>query len=194
MTRVRRASPADAPALAAAVRELLAELGGEPPPPAGLREAARALARDPDAGVLLIAEASGTIVGLLGASWPMAVHVPGTYALIQELWVDPAWRRRAVADELMRAFVALARERGIERVEVGLPRTDFLGIRATAAFYRKSGFTELGVRMRRTLSPPRPDEREPAISGLHATEGREERAGHDGRRTMNELHTTDGAR
>ncbi|HTZ63563.1 MAG TPA: GNAT family N-acetyltransferase [Solirubrobacteraceae bacterium] len=171
MTHVRRASPTDAPALAAAVRELLAELGGEPPPPAGLCEAARALASDPDAGVLLIAETGGTIVGVLGASWPMAVHVPGTYALIQELWVDPAWRRRAVADELMRAFVALVRERGIERVEVGLPRADFLGIHATAAFYRESGFRELGVRMRRTVSRPRPDETEPATSGLHTTDG-----------------------
>ncbi len=153
MRRVRRAGATDAPALAAAVCDLLVELGSEPPSPAGLRDTAQALLRDTDAGVLLVAEAGGAIVGMLGASWLTALHVAGRYGLIQELWVDPAWRRRAVAHELVQAFVELARERCIERVEVGLPRADFAGIRATEAFYRERGFTELGVRMRRMLAP-----------------------------------------
>jgi GNAT superfamily N-acetyltransferase len=147
---VRRARPSDLPALAEAVRELLIELGGEPPATAAMCDAGRALMDDPAGSALLVAEAGGEIVGVLGASWPRALHAPGGYGLIQELWVEPAWRRRAVAHDLMRVFLELARERGIERVEVGLPRAAFAGIRATEAFYRASGFAELGMRMRRT--------------------------------------------
>ena len=157
MRRVRRARPSDAPALAAAVRDLLVELGGEPPDAAATRNAAQALLDDPSAGAVLVAEAGDGIVGMLAASWLQALHAPGGYGLIQELWVDPERRRRAVAHELMQAFLELARDRRIERVEVGLPRAGFAGIGATEAFYRASGFTELGVRMRRTLTltPPR---------------------------------------
>jgi GNAT superfamily N-acetyltransferase len=152
MRRVRRARPPDVPALAAAVRDLLVELGGEPPGTAAVRNAAQALLDDSGAGAVLVAEASDEIVGVLAASWVQALHAPAGYGLIQQLWVDPAWRRRAVAHELMQAFLELARDRRIERVEVGLPRPGFAGLGATQAFYRASGFTELGVRMRRTLA------------------------------------------
>ena len=37
------------------------------------------------------------------------------------------------------------------RVEVGLPRESFAGIRATEAFYLRNGFEPLGPRMRRML-------------------------------------------
>lgn len=149
--QVRAAASEDAPAIAAAVRELLLELGGKPAPASAIAGAARALLEDRQAGALLVAQAGAGLVGLLGASWQSALHVPGRYGLIQELWVHPSWRGRAIGGELLDAIFALARELRIVRVEVGLPRDGFVGLRATEAFYRGNGFQLLGSRMRRTL-------------------------------------------
>jgi GNAT superfamily N-acetyltransferase len=150
---VRRASADDVPAAAAAVAELLVELSGGGPPPASLEVATRELAGNREAGALLVAETGGEdgIVGVLAASWQLAIHVPGRYGTIQDLWVHPAWRSRAVGRELLNGFFELAREEGASRVEVGLPRESFERIGATEAFYRANGFEQLGPRMRRKL-------------------------------------------
>lgn len=155
---VRRAERTDVEAVAAAVRELLAELDGTPSAPAAMRAAARTLIDSPWAGAVLVAEADAEaeaeaeIVGVLGASWQMAIHVPGSYALIQDLWVRPDWRDRAVGSRLLDALFELARSRRFVRVEVGLPRESFARFAATEAFYLGNGFTPNGPRMRRLLS------------------------------------------
>lgn len=150
---VRAATEADVAAAAAGIGELLIELSGGGPPAAELERATSELVRDGGMGALLVAEAGGEdgIVGVLAASWQHAVHVPGRYGTIQDLWVRPDWRSRAVGHELIEAFCALAREQGAARVEVGLPREDFERIEATSAFYRANGFEHLGPRMRRKL-------------------------------------------
>ncbi len=150
---VRRAERTDVDAVAAAVRELLAELDGTPSAPAAMRAAARTLIDSPWAGAVLVAEGEGReMVGVLGASWQMAIHVPGSYALIQDLWVRPDWRDRAVGSSLLDALCELARSRRFVRVEVGLPRESFARFAATEAFYVGNGFTANGPRMRRLLS------------------------------------------
>lgn len=148
---VRLATREDLPAIAVAVCALLLELGGEPSPQPALHEAARALLDEPRAGALLVADADGVVVGFLGASWQLAVRVPGRYGLIQELWVHPDWRSRALGGELISALCELALESGIERIEVGLPGERFAQLEATEAFYRVNGFATLGTRMRRLL-------------------------------------------
>lgn len=152
--RVREASAEDAPAVAAAVAELLVELSGKGPPAEELEEATRELAGDREAGALLVAEAGGEggIVGVLAASWQHAIHVPGRYGTIQDLWVHPEWRSRAIGRDLIESFCDLARREGAKRLEVGLPRESFVQIAATEAFYRANGFEHLGPRMRRKLS------------------------------------------
>ena len=153
--RVREASAQDAPAVAAAVAELLIELSGKGPAAAELEEATRELARDRGVGALLVAEAGGedggAIVGVLAASWQHAIHVPGRYGTIQDLWVHPEWRSRAIGADLIESFCELARREGAKRLEVGLPRESFARIGATEAFYRANGFEHLGPRMRRKL-------------------------------------------
>jgi GNAT superfamily N-acetyltransferase len=157
---VRPATHEDVPTVVEAVRELLRELGGTPPATSAMQTAARALLDSPQAGVLLVMEADGTmadaehnraIVGVLGASWQSAIHVPGRYALIQDLWVHPLWRGKAIGHELLRRLYALAHDLRITRVEVGLPPERFTGLAETEAFYLANGFTSLGVRMRRGL-------------------------------------------
>ncbi len=148
---VRDSVRADAAAVAAAVAALLDELGGSSPSLGELEAEAATLIGDASAGALLVAEQGGTIVGVLQASWQRAIHVPGAYATIQDLWVDPAHRGGGVGAELIEALAARARERGVPRIEVGLPRETFPGLARTEAFYRGAGFDPLGPRMRRLL-------------------------------------------
>lgn len=151
--RVRPATLEDVAAVAAGVAELLVELGGEGPSPNELGAAIEELIGDGRAGALLVAEAGeeGAVVGVLAASWQHAVHVPGRYGTIQDLWVHPEWRSRAIGRDLLAAFFELARAEGARRVEVGLPREDFANLVQTEAFYAANGFVHLGPRMRRVL-------------------------------------------
>lgn len=150
--RVREASAADAAPCAAAVEALLDELGGRKPAPAELLAEVEAALADRAGAALLVAEAEdGALVGLLSASWGRAIHVPGPYATIQDLWVDPEWRSRGVGAGLVEGMAGLCRERGVARIEVGLPRETFAAIAATRGFYERNGFAHLGPRMRRLL-------------------------------------------
>jgi GNAT superfamily N-acetyltransferase len=150
--RVRDAVAGDVAAIAAAVSELLRELGGTPPPPAAMEGVVRVLLGDGEAGTVVVAEADGgLLVGVLAASWQMAIHVPGRYGLIQDLWVHPKWRSRAVGAGLIAALIEAAREHRVARIEVGLPKSSFAQIRATESFYAANGFEPLGARMRRSL-------------------------------------------
>lgn len=137
--------------MAAAVRELLLELSGEAPQPPALERAARELLEAPSAGAVLIADDDSGIVGVLSASWQTAIHVPGRYALIQDLWVSSDRRGSAIGRRLLLALFDLAVEREIVRVEVGLPSERFAGLAATQAFYTANGFSLLGPRMRQML-------------------------------------------
>ncbi len=159
--RVRAAGPEDADAVAAAVRELLLELDGTPAPLPAMRAVARELIDSPAAGAVFVAEAGGELaggelaggelVGVLAASWQMAIHVPGSYALIQDLWVDRDWRGRKLGADLLAALMELARAKRFARLEVGLPRESFARFAATEAFYLSQGFTPNGPRMRRSV-------------------------------------------
>lgn len=149
--RVRRAKRSDAEAVAVAVAKLLLELGGSLPAARKMREATRALIDSREAGAVLVAEAGGELIGVLAASWQLAIHAPGAYALIQDLWVDPAWRGQAIGRALLDSLFALAHARQVQRVEVGLPHESFTGFVATEAFYSRNGFGANGPRMRRVL-------------------------------------------
>ena len=91
---VARASRGDADGVVVAVQELLLELGADPPPAHALAETVRELIDDRGAGAVLVARAGRQVVGVLAASWQLAIHVPGEYATIQDLWVHPVWRSR----------------------------------------------------------------------------------------------------
>ena len=117
---VRRTSPR----VAAAVRELLLELGGDAAAAGGARgRAARALIEDPRRRRAAARRGDGERSSACSArAGRRAIHVPGRYALIQDLWVAPAVARPGDrAPSCCCALFELARERGIARVEVGLP-------------------------------------------------------------------------
>ncbi len=149
--QVRAAEPGDVAAVAVAVAALLSELGGSRPSRSALEGEARALIEDPSQGSVLVADGDGGIVGVLAASWIRAIHVPGRYLVVEDLWVDPEWRGAGVGAGLMDGLVAAASEQGAARLEVGLPRESFAAIARTEAFYGANGFERLGPRMRRVL-------------------------------------------
>jgi len=149
---VGRAGRADLPGVVVAAQELLLELGATPPSAHALEQTAEELLEDDSAGAVLVARTERDVIGLLGASWQVAIHVPGQYATIQDLWVHPAWRSRSVGRELVAALVDVCHDRGIVRIEVGLPRDGFRALGATEAFYLDNGFAPLGPRMRRVLT------------------------------------------
>jgi GNAT superfamily N-acetyltransferase len=147
--RVRAATSEDVAGAADGVERLLVELGGERPDRGELEAATRALVEEPRLGALIVAESGdGRIVGVCAASWQHAIHVPGRYGTLQDLWVDPEWRSQAVGRALLEALYALAREEGLPRIEVGLPQDSFAAIEATRSFYLANGFRPLGPRMR----------------------------------------------
>jgi GNAT superfamily N-acetyltransferase len=149
---IRRAGHADTPGVVIAAQELLLELGATPPQARALEQTVRELLDDDGAGAVLVACTDRDVIGLLGASWQVAVHVPGEYATIQDLWVHQAWRSRSVGRELVAALVDVCGARGIVRIDVGLPRDSFRALGATEAFYLDNGFAPVGPRMRRVLT------------------------------------------
>lgn len=148
---IREATHDDVPAVAMGVRELLVELGGKPLATPMLAETAHALIDDGSAGVVLVAEQEGEVVGIVGVSWQVAMRIPGRYGTIQELWVKPECRYMTIGADLVEALVELARKQGVERIEVGLPSERYPHLDATEAFYINNGFTEIGMRMRRNV-------------------------------------------
>jgi GNAT superfamily N-acetyltransferase len=149
---IRRATSEDVGGIVVAVQELLLELGATPPSAGALQDVACELIDDRSIGAILVARSRDEVIGVLGASWQLAMHVPGRYALIQDLWVHRAWRSREIGGDLITGLVELAREQGFTRIEVGLPRESFAGLEATARFYADQGFAGLGQRMRRVLA------------------------------------------
>jgi len=75
-----------------------------------------------------VADADGRVIGF--ATWLGT----GDVTEIEDLFVDPDWMRRGVGRSLVQDLIALARRRGVRRVEVtGNPHA--------RAFYAEVGFT-----------------------------------------------------
>jgi ribosomal protein S18 acetylase RimI-like enzyme len=79
-----------------------------------------------------VAEQDGSVVGF--ATW---AGTAGTVEL-EDLFVDPAYRRRGIATALVSRIAGILRARGAERLEV-TANPHALG------FYRGAGFIECGV-------------------------------------------------
>jgi GNAT superfamily N-acetyltransferase len=149
---VRRADVGDLHEVARALTELLVELSGAAPAASELEAATSEVIDDPGRGCLLVAAtAEGELVGVLAASWQHAIHVPGRYCILQDLWTSPSWRDRGVGAALVTELLEVMRGQQVNRVEVGLPSRNFAGLEATEAFYRAIGFVSLGPRMRQVL-------------------------------------------
>jgi GNAT superfamily N-acetyltransferase len=79
-----------------------------------------------------VAEQDGSVVGF--ATWTDVDGVPE----LEDLFVDPHWRRRGIATALVKGIAEVMRTRGVERLEVTAnPHA--------MAFYTSVGFTSCGI-------------------------------------------------
>lgn len=83
-------------------------------------------------GRTYVAEEAGSLVGF--ATW---LRAGGTFEL-EDLFVDPGWRRRGIAAALVTRIARVLRERDVQRLEV-TANPHALG------FYRAAGFTDCGA-------------------------------------------------
>jgi len=79
-----------------------------------------------------VAEDEGSVVGF--ATW---IEAGGIFEL-EDLFVDPGWRRRGTATALIDRIAQVLRARGVERLEV-TANTHARGV------YRAAGFIDCGV-------------------------------------------------
>jgi GNAT superfamily N-acetyltransferase len=83
-------------------------------------------------GRTYIAEEDGSLVGF--ATW---IETAGIFEL-EDLFVDPGWRRRGIAAALVNRITHVLRARGVRRLEVTAnPHA--------LEFYRAAGFIDCGV-------------------------------------------------
>ena len=83
-------------------------------------------------GRTYVAEEEGSLVGF--ATW---IEADGGFEL-EDLFVDPGWRRRGIAAALVDRIAQVLRARGVQRLEV-TTNPHALG------FYRAAGFTDCGT-------------------------------------------------
>ena len=83
-------------------------------------------------GRTYVAEEEGSLVGF--ATW---IQAGGVFEL-EDLFVDPGWRRRGIAAALVGRIVQVLRARGAERLEV-TANPHAMG------FYRAAGFVDCGA-------------------------------------------------
>lgn len=93
-----------------------------------------------------VAATAGRQVGLLMLNECAAVYAGGRFGEITELYVEPDWRSKGVAAALVAAASEHGRQHGWKRLEVGAP--DQPAWARTLAFYKRSGFQEVGPRLR----------------------------------------------
>lgn len=132
--RIRRALPADEERVLELLALLPKVLSGAPN---FARAAGQRFREDPLLHVL-VAEVEGEIVGFLSLSFPAGLC--GPQALIDELAVDPTYRRRGIGASMVEAVMRLARQRGCSHLLVDTSR----GGEAMQAFYEACGFAAGG--------------------------------------------------
>jgi ribosomal protein S18 acetylase RimI-like enzyme len=147
--RIRPAQPADVPALMR-LKLLLAE--GE-----NSQHAVRASAADwrrdgfgERAGFCaFVAEDDGAVVGMATCSQRVITGWDGPVIFLQDLFVEPAHRRRGIAGALIARVAAYARELGSPIVELTV-RSD----NPAQGFYRQNGFQLLPQCLTYVLAGP----------------------------------------
>jgi GNAT superfamily N-acetyltransferase len=135
---IRAATPADRDAL---VRLLVAQLREHAidTPEADVARTIDALLLRPRRARFLVAVMSGRPVGVAALSLAWPIEHGGRSAWLEELYVEPAARGRALGTALLRAACAVASEAGAVAVDLEVERSH----ERAAALYRREGFRPL---------------------------------------------------
>ena len=147
MPNIRTATEADAPEVVRMVIKLLSELRGEAwaGDEQSLVEKTREFIRNGDCIAFLI-EADNKNIGVLTISVTVAIRTEGEHGIIQELYIEPEYRSGGIGQQLLNRAIALAKEKGWPRLEVGAPQLPEW--ERTLRFYEKNGFVQIGPRLK----------------------------------------------
>lgn len=156
---VRRATPADAPLVAEFALRLTEEVmerAGVPDFDADPQQAA-ALCRDfLERGLytafFALEGAKQQPIAAATLCESHALYARGSFGIIQEFFVEPAFRSQDVGAALLGAIVDYGRERGWTRVELCTPPLPEFS--RTLGFYEKNGFKVTGGRKMKQLIDP----------------------------------------
>ncbi|MFM0283150.1 GNAT family N-acetyltransferase [Paraburkholderia sediminicola] len=146
---LRRVTCDDAPAVAALVGALYAELNEGNAVPDYRLESVEQVLRDSERSFAFAAVNDGVPIGILMLAEAVAVFAGGTFGQITELYVAPGYRSRGVASLLVRRAAEFGRERGWKRMDVGAPHQPRWS--RSLRFYASEGFIEVGPRLRLEL-------------------------------------------
>ncbi|MBN1485342.1 MAG: GNAT family N-acetyltransferase [Chloroflexia bacterium] len=133
--RIRRARPQDEER----VLELLWLIPGDPDVSTLDRRAVAQRFRESPGLEVLVAEVNGSVIGFLSLSFPYSLT--GMRALIEELAVEPTYRRQGIGAALVEAAVRLARRRDCPYLLVDTARSN----EPVRTFYQACGFPAGGI-------------------------------------------------
>ncbi|HSG89306.1 MAG TPA: GNAT family N-acetyltransferase [Pseudomonadales bacterium] len=154
---IRRAVPEDLDDLVEMLHQLDAHVSGAPREALQLTASGEQALRDrlarliaiPD-GCIVVAEPSrGPLVAMASCGvwhengvWLTPERLENHTAVVDDVWVDPAWRRRGLVRRMLRVLTDFAAERGAEDVvlEYSLANPE------AAQAWARLGFTPTGVR------------------------------------------------
>jgi GNAT superfamily N-acetyltransferase len=146
--QARLADQNDAPEVLRLVSGLLLELGGKALEPRVATPVYQQLLREPGLGFAVLGESQTRAVAVCTVSLVHALRSGGRYAIVQEMYVEPELRGSGIGRDVLALALTRARELGCPFVELGTP---FQGERQIA-FYRRSGFVNIGARLRCALA------------------------------------------
>jgi GNAT superfamily N-acetyltransferase len=112
---IRDARPDDAEALLPLLRGYC-DFYEVDPPDSGLLEMARAMASDPQAGALFVAERDGALLGFAAMDWKWAATSGARVGHLEDLFVDPEERGGGIADSLIERCAEKCRELGLAKL------------------------------------------------------------------------------
>ncbi len=140
---VRLATNEDRDEVLTLVRGLLFELGGNPASAQALYGVFRSLVSG-GGGFIVLAEVDGVPRAVCTASYTTALRTAGRYCILQEMFVESESRGSGVGQAVIEFALEHAADNGCEVVELGTPRRGSRQIE----FYERSGFENVGARMR----------------------------------------------
>jgi GNAT superfamily N-acetyltransferase len=94
---------------------------------------------DEQRGFMYLARAEGRVIGVAYVATILSAEHVGQAAWLEELYVTPAWRQRAVGSALLAAVLERARAAGMVAVDLEIDA----GHSRAASLYERTGFHRL---------------------------------------------------
>ena len=98
----------------------------------------REIIKDPDKGIIFVAEEDGTVAGVVTMSFPFATRCAGRYSCLEEVIVGEQLRGKGIGGKLLEAAIAEATEKGCYELQVNRPSEMGYPV------YLRHGFLDLG--------------------------------------------------